>query len=140
MASSMVASRHRKSLNALAIKLLCTAHTDGTFDTKQITETEAGEEYWAKGFYLLDVWAVNDATTYPGSGTVTITDESGRQLIGAGPNDVLTLSTSGSGIGYLAAARTPAQRAVTSKLSVAVADTGSAANKFTLYIVLGRQR
>jgi hypothetical protein len=127
--------------SSFQIVLLCTAAADGTFTSRDITIANIPAKdryaYYENGYYLLDAWAVNDATTYPGSGAVTITS-GGRQLVGTTAGDTLTLSTSASGVAYLSASRGASQRAVTGALNIAVTDTGSAANIFTLYLVLGK--
>lgn len=139
MASSIVPKMYGQSNrgNVLTIQCACTAHTDGTFTSTQITEAHIGFDYWNQGYFLAHAWALNDATTYPGSGAVTLADESGQLVLGAG-SDTLSLATTASGIGYMTATRSTAQRPVVSKLTIAVSDTGDAANIFTLYIVFAR--
>ena len=146
-ASSMIASRESSGStdDVLLVKVTCIAHTDGTFtDTypngKQITTAEIGFDYWKRGFFLMDAWAVNPASTYPTAGAVTITDETGRQIVGTNATDTLTLSTAASGVGYLTIERASGQRAVTSKLTVAISDTGSAANTLNLYLLMRRAK
>lgn len=140
-ASSMVASRLDGSTDdVLLIKVAGVAHTDGTFTSKQITASEIGFDYWKRGFFLVDAWAVNPASTYPTAGAVTITDETGRQIVGTSATDTLTLSTSASGVGYLVIERASGQRAVTSKLTIAISDTGSAANTLDLYLLMRRSK
>jgi hypothetical protein len=127
---------------SLMLVLLCTAHTDGTFTSTVIDNTDMlpardRYEYWQAGYYLLNAWTVNDASTYPSSGAVTITDSSGQQIIGTSATDTLTLSTSASGVGYFSVTRGAGQRAITNQLTISVSDTGSAANIFYLYLVFG---
>jgi hypothetical protein len=125
--------------NMLIIKLVCTAHTDGTFTSTQITSSHIGWEYWKAGYYLLDAWAVNSATDdHTNAAVVTITDETTRQIVGATTGDTLTLSQTASGVAYLSATKGAGQRPITSKLTVAIADTGSTATVQTLYLVLGK--
>lgn len=139
-ASSIVFSTYRLGSNdsLIVVKAACTAHTDGTFDSKQLT-TELNLNYWQYGYFLINAYAVNDATTFPASGAVTITDETGRQLVGSSSYDgvTLTLSTSASGVAF-AAIEQVLKMDVTSKLTVAVTDTGAAANVFNLYLVMRR--
>jgi hypothetical protein len=125
--------------NMLIIKLVCTAEADGTFANTQITAAHIGWEYWRAGYYLLDAWAVNSATNdHTNAAVVTVTDESTRQLIGTGTGDTLTLSQAASGVAYLVAAKGASQRPITSKLTIAIADTGGSATVQTLYLVLGK--
>lgn len=128
-----------KGNGVFIINLVCTAHTDGTFTSEVISSSDAGHEYWREGYFLVNAFAVNDATTYPGSGAVTITDETGRQLVGSSSYDAvtLTLSTSASGVAF-ATIEQVLKMDVTSKLTVAVSDTGNAANIFDLYLVMRR--
>lgn len=124
----------------MIIKVACTAHTDGTFDSTQITGTHISKstlglraEYWQLGYYLYEVWAVNPASGHPTvAGAVTITDETGAPLLASGE---LALSTSASGIAEAALGKF---RAVNSKMTITVGDTGDAANTFDLYIKLVR--
>lgn len=122
----------------VVIALTCTAHTDGTFDNKALTEAIVGLPYFIRGYYIGHVWAVNSATDDHTSGAVTITDATTQQLVGATAGDTLTLSTAASGVAYLSSARSASQRPVTSQLTIAVSDTGSTAVVFTLYILLVR--
>jgi hypothetical protein len=69
---------------------------------------------------------------------VTITDATGRQLIGATTGDTLTLSQTASAVAYASMSKGASQRPVTSRLTVAIADTGSTSTVQTLYIVLGK--
>jgi hypothetical protein len=125
--------------NQMVITLLCTAHTDGTFDSKILTNTVVGFDYYNKGYYIIDAFAVNSATDdHTNAAVVTITDATGHQLIGATAGDTLSLSQTASAIAYLSIDRGRGQRAVTSYLTVAIADTGSTATVQTLYIVLGK--
>ena len=120
----------------LIIPLLCTAHTDGTFDNKVLTNAVVGFDYFAKGYYLGHAYAVNSATDDHTSGAVTITDSTTQQIVGSTVGDTLTLSTTASGVGYLSASRGASQRPVAYPLTIAVSDTGSTAVVFTLYLVL----
>lgn len=132
--------RSYESINReiIIIKLVCTAHTDGTFAAADIEDARP-EPYWGEGYYLLDVWAVNSATDdHTNASVVTITDATGRQVIGTTAGDTLTLSQSASGIAYASMSRSAAQRAVTSQLTIAIADTGSTATVQTIYLVLGK--
>ena len=127
--------------DSLEIILLCTAAADGTFTSRTIDETilPARDRYnfWEVGYRLVDAWAVNDGTTYAGSGAVTITS-GGRQLVGTAATDTLTLSTSASGVAYLTIARVSGQRELKAAPTIAVSDTGSAANIFTLHLVFAK--
>ena len=129
----------------MVVKIAATAHTDGTFDNRTIATTDIVKstlglraEYYQLGYSLKNAYAVNPASTYPTSGAVTITDSNGNVLVGTAAGDTLTLSTSASGVALLSIERGSGQRAVTKPLTIAVSDTGSAANTFTLYLVLGK--
>jgi hypothetical protein len=125
--------------NRLVIKLVCTAEADGTFADTQITAAHIGWNYWQAGYFLLDAWAVNSATNdHTNAAVVTITDETTHQIIGATAGDTLTLSQSASGVAYASMSRSAGQRAVTSKLTIGIADTGSTSTVQTIYLVLGR--
>jgi hypothetical protein len=125
--------------NMVVIPLLCTAHTDGTFDSKALTSTVVGFDYYNRGYYLLDAWAKNSGTDdHTNAAVVTITDATGRQIIGATQGDTLALSQAASGIAYAAMTKGSTQRPVTSVLTIAIADTGSTATVQTIYIVLGK--
>ena len=124
--------------NVVLVTAVCTAAADGTFTSRTIT-TELGFAYENSGYYLLDAWAKNSATDdHTNAAVVTITDATGRQLIGATVGDTLTLSQTASAIAYASMSRGASQRAVTSRLTIAIADTGSTATVQTLYLVLGR--
>ena len=140
-ASSMVVYPYAYGNNGsqLVIKLVCTAHTDGTFDAKTITAAEVGYDYHKSGYYLLDAVAVNSATDdHTNAAVVTITDGTTRQIMGATVGDTLTLSQTASAVAYASMSRGASQRAVYSPLVVAIADTGSTATVQTLYLILGR--
>jgi hypothetical protein len=125
--------------NLVLITAVCTAAADGTFTSRTIESTDVGFSYWTAGYRLLDVWAKNSATDdHTNAAVVTITDATGRQLVGATAGDTLSLSQTASGIAYLSIDRGSGQRAVTSKLTVAIADTGSTSTVQTLYLVLGK--
>jgi hypothetical protein len=148
-ASSIVPSLYSISKDGtlLVVKLVCTAHTDGAFDPKQITNAEiipTGSylpvEYQNMGYVLAHAWSVNSATDdHTNAAVVTVTDETGQVIVGAAVGDTLTLSQAASGITYLVVVRGSSQRAVTSKLTVAIADTGSTATVQTLYLLLRRE-
>lgn len=123
--------------NMVLIKLSCVAHTDGTFASADIDDARP-DPYWSGGYRILDAWVVNDATTYPAAGAVTIVDATTRQLIGTTAGDTLTLSTSASGVAYLSVDRGSGQRAVTSKLSISTTTTTTNGSIFTVYLLLGR--
>jgi ribosomal protein S11 len=144
-ASSMVATQEYLSNNksVLLIKVVATADADGTFSDKLLNEAalDAGlqKPYDKEGFYLAHAWVVNSATNdHTNAAVVTITDGTGQVIIGAASGDTLTLSQVASGIAYLSAARSAAQRAVTSNLIIAIADTGASATVQTLYLLLVR--
>ena len=145
-ASSIVSTSYGQSNqgNMVLIKSVCTAHTDGLFtDTypsgKTITAAEVGFEYSKAGYYLAHAWVVNSATDdHTNASVVTITDATGQVIIGAASGDTLSLSQAASGIAYLSAARSAAQRAVTSNLTIAIADTGDSATVQTIYLLLVR--
>lgn len=131
MASSMVVTKvsdPSADHSPLVLKVACTAHIDGTFTAKQITAAEAGFNYWMYGLYLYEAWTVNDHTTFPASGEVTITDEQGTQIL---KTTELVLSTSADGIVEGTPGKT---RLINSKITIAVSDTGDAANIFDLYL------
>lgn len=121
------------------IRLTCTADSDGTFTSFAITEDDFARPYYNQGYYLAHAWAVNSATNdHTNAAVVTITDATGQVIIGAASGDTLTLSQAASGIAYLSAARSAAQRAVTSNLIVAIADTGDSPTVQTIYLLLVR--
>jgi len=140
----------------LLVKVACVAHTDGTFTSEAISGADTGSvydssgafngnsnglsaDYWSLGFRISNAWAVNPASGYPTvAAVVTVTDATGQQLIGATVGDTLTLSTSASGVAYLVIDRSGSQRLVTSALTVAIGDTGTAANTVDIYLVLER--
>jgi hypothetical protein len=132
MASSMTVTKindPNQDHSPLVVKLACTAHTDGTFTSKQLIAAEVGGfNYWQYGLYIYEAWTINDHTTYPGQGEVTITDEQGIQIL---KTTELVLSTSADGIVEAAIGKT---RLISSKITIAVSDTGNAANKFDLYL------
>lgn len=135
-----------RSGSVLVLKLACTAHTDGTFDSRAITIDDINPHtyamdgpFWHMGYRISNAWAVNPASGYPTvAAVVTVTDATGQQLIGATVGDTLTLSTSASGVAYLLIDRSGSQRLVTSALTVAIGDTGTAANTVDIYLVLER--
>ena len=58
-----------KDQSQMVIKLACTAHTDGTFTSQQITHAAlfaSGSvlpvQYQHMGYYLYEVWAINPAS------------------------------------------------------------------------------
>lgn len=143
-ASSMTVSHHHNSygLNVHVIKLACVAETDGTFTNKTISEAIASaglpKVYYQMGYFLIAAWAVNPAATYPTSGAVTITDSTGLVLVGTGAGDTLTLSTASNGVTQITNNVQAIKRPIVGQLTVAVTDTGTAANTFTLYLLMGR--
>ena len=131
MASSMTVTVKdpSKEHSPLVIKVACVAHTDGTFDAKQITAAEVKFNYWQYGLYLYEVWAINPASVYPTTaGAVTIADEVGSAILKTGE---LALDTSASTKTEGSLEKT---RLVTSKLTITIGDTGNAANTFDLYL------
>lgn len=124
----------------MVIKLACTAHTDGTFTSKQIVHSDLigtggffPTEYQTMGYYLYEAWAVNPAATYPTlPAAVTITDENGIELIKSGEFS-LPIAASGKTEAVMAK-----YRSVDKKMTVAIADTGTAANGVTIYLKLAR--
>jgi hypothetical protein len=137
-ASSMTVTVDGGSQNQFILKVACTSHTDGTFTSYQITQADAKTDYWKRDWYLGDAFVVNGASGQPDTaGAVTITDETGRQLVGTSAGDTLSVSTSASGTGYLSASRGAAQRSIFKKLTIGIGDTqsGSATSTFTLYLV-----
>jgi hypothetical protein len=125
--------------NMIVIKVTLLAASDGTFTPYQIVDTISTEKYWQGKYKIVHAWVVNSATDdHTNAATVTITDETTQQLIGATAGDTLTLSTAASGVAYLLIDRGSGQRAVTSKLTITIGDTGSTATLQTLYLVLAR--
>ena len=121
----------------LLIKAVCTAEADGTFANTQITAAHVGFDYWKSGYVLAHAWVVNSATNdHTNAAVVTITDETTQVIVGAAVGDTLTLSQAASGIAYLVIDRPSSQRAITSKLTIAIADTGGSATVQTMYILL----
>ena len=131
--------RNAESINRnfVLIKLSCVAHTDGTFASADIDDASP-DPYWSGGYRIVDAWVVNDATTYPAAGAVTVKDATTRELIGTNAGDTLTLSTAASGVAYLVVDRASSQRAVTSKLSISTTTTTTNGSIFTVYLLLGR--
>jgi hypothetical protein len=122
--------------NVVRVTAVCTAAADGTFTSRTISATDLGFDYRNSGYSLADVWAVNSATDdHTNAAVVTITDATGRQLVGATAGDTLSLSTVASGIAYLSIDRGSGQRAITSLLTIAIADTGSTSTVQTLYLI-----
>lgn len=134
----------------LVLKVACVAHTDGTFTSEAISGADTGSvydssgafhgniygfsaDYWNMGFYLYEVWAVNPSSGHPTvAAAVTIADDTGAPLLASGE---LALSTSASGIVEASLGKF---RAVNSKMTISVGDTGTAANATTIYIKLVR--
>jgi hypothetical protein len=131
----------------ILLKLTCTADsTDGTFVSTALSssvityKTKFGTWYYDSGYVLAHAWVVNSATDdHTNASVVTITDATGQVIVGAAVGDTLTLSTAASGIAYLVVDRGSAQRAVTSALTIAIADTGSTATVQTIYLLLQRK-
>ena len=134
--------------NVLLIKMVCTAHTDGTFDSREITTADIPSKnfgnlpnvpYYQAGYYLAHAWAVNSATDdHTNAAVVTITDSTGQQVVGATVGDTLTLSQTASATAYLSASRVAAQRPVVAPITAAIADTGSTATVQTIFLLLVR--
>lgn len=147
-ASSMTVTHHHTSLgqSVHVIKVACVAHTDGTFDSKTISEAIASaglpKPYYQMAYRISNITAINPASGYPTvAATVTVTDSVTRkQLVGSTAGDTLTLSTSASGQAQLVIDRGGGQRLVTNPLTVAISDTGTAANMFDLYIEFAQSR
>jgi len=119
--------------NQMVITLYCLAASDGTFTATEITEAMVGAKYWAVGYYLYEVIAINPASTYPTTAAVvTIADEDGVSILKTGE---LALSTSASGI---VEATIGKYRGINKKLTVTIGDTGNAANIVTLVLKLGK--
>jgi hypothetical protein len=127
------------------LKLTATAHTDGEFSAVTHTlsnsvityKTKFGTWYYDSGYVLAHAWVVNSATDdHTNAAVVTITDATGQVIVGAAVGDTLALSTAASGIAYLVIDRASSQRAVTSALTIAIADTGSTATVQTIYLLL----
>jgi hypothetical protein len=135
MASSIVVTIQRKTSKKLCLKLACTAHTDGTFDSKQILASETGNvDYWAQGYILYEAWSVNPHTGYPTvAAAVTLVDEQNCGIIQSGE---LTLSTSADGVVEAGLGKF---RTVRSKLTIAIGDTGTAANTVDIYLVFTKE-
>jgi hypothetical protein len=137
-ASSMVVTPYGQSDqgNVFILKVIATAHTDGTFDSKQITASEAGFDYHKAGYRLADIWVVNSATDdHTNAAVVTITDETTRQIVGTAAGDTLSLSQTASGVAYLSIDRGSGQRTISSLITIAIADTGASATVQTFYLV-----
>jgi len=121
----------------MVVPITCTAHTDGTFDVKQLTTAEIGLSYHKQAFSITDAWVVNSATDdHTNAAVVTITDTTGKVLVGLGDgaDDTLTLLQSASGVARIVLNRNSSQRAVTHLLNIAIADTGGSATVQTLYL------
>ena len=125
-----------KDLTRLTIKVVCTAHTDGTFTDKEITSAEVGFDYWKFGLRLGHAFAVNSATDdHTNAAVVTITDSIGQQIVGATVGDTLTLSQTASATAHLVIDRPSSQRSIIAPITIAIADTGSTATVQTLYLI-----
>ena len=120
------------------IPVVCTAAANGTFTTRSVAKADVGFDYTKQGLVLAHMFAVNDATTYAASGAITISDALGQELVGSAVSDAFTLSTSASGVTHLSNTRDPLARQVISLLSIAITDTGAAANILTLYLILAK--
>ena len=119
--------------NQMVITLAAVAAVDGTFTDLQLTETNVGAKYWAVGYYLYEVIAVNPASGHAtDAAAVTIADEDGVAILKAGE---LALSTTASGVAEATIAK---YRGINKKITVSIGDSGSAANTVTLIIKLGK--
>jgi hypothetical protein len=119
--------------NQMVITLACVAAADGTFTALQLTESNVGAKYWAVGYYLYEVIAINPASDYAtDAAAVTIADEDGVPILKSGE---LALSTSASGVSEATIAK---YRGINKKVTVTIGDSGSAANTVTLILKLGK--
>lgn len=140
-ASSMVPRKVMETPNSLVIAIDCVAVAAGTFTDFVLTDEHIGYRYWEMEYRITDAWLVNSATDDHGlAAVVTITDATGRVLIGLGDgeDDTLTSLTSASGIARLVINRVSSQRKITSKITIGISDTGAAATVKTLYLQLDR--
>ena len=126
------------SPSVIVVPITMTAHTDGTFTAKQLTNAELGRSYSTQGYYLLHAWAVNNGTTYPASGALTITDSKSQQIVGTTVGDTLTFSTAASGVGYLISTRGPFQRPIVGLLTLSTTTTTTNGAITVLYLVFGK--
>ena len=137
--SSMVVTRPIEHKTAVLVKVVCTGHTDGSWTPKVLTVAEMGGDYTKMGWRIGHAWVVNSATDNHTAETITITDDTGQQLIGSTVGDTLAISAVASAITYLSIDRGSAQRSVTGLLTITPSDaSGAAAVVFTLYILLVR--
>jgi hypothetical protein len=128
-ASSVVETASAQDNGDVLVKLVCTAHTDGTFSDYILTTGSI------KGKRIVHAWAVNHNATYPASGAVSISDTTGQQLVGTTAGDSLTLSTAANGYAPLSIGRVSKQRSVVSRLVLSVSTTTTNSAQFTLYIL-----
>ena len=119
--------------NQMVITLACVAAADGTFTATELTESMVGAKYWAVGYYLYEVIAVNPSSGHATTAAaVTIADEDGTSILKTGE---LALSTSASTVTEATIAK---YRGINKKLTVTIGDTGNAANTVTLILKLGK--
>jgi hypothetical protein len=142
-AESVSASLYTQSRTQNQIVILVTAQSDtsGAYTaSRTVTAAEVGFEYQKSGYYLGHAYVKSHASSTPNTAaTITITDETGAQLVGSNTGgDTLTVSTSASGFGYLVDSRGAVQRPVNSLLSLTVGDTqsGTATSIIYIYLVL----
>jgi len=142
-ASSMVVGtvlKHPTSDNPsrIVIPVSLTAHTDGTFDPKTITNTEVGMSYGTQGYYLIHAWIKNAATPYAAGGAMVITDSTAQQIVSTASTDTLAFPTGASGIVNLVSTRNYTQRPILGTLTLSPTTTTTTGSKATLYLVLDK--
>jgi hypothetical protein len=130
-ASTITATANTLESGAVLVVVDCIAHTDGTFTSTMINLPQI------KGKRIINAWTVNNFTTYPASGAVTITDATGQQLIGSTVGDTLTLSTSAAGVAHLVIDRGSGQRTIVANIGIAVSTVTTNSGRFTLYLLCG---
>jgi hypothetical protein len=142
-ASSMVVGTVLKHPTAdnpsrIVIPVSLTAHTDGTFDAKTITNAEVGMSYGTQGYYLIHAWIKNAATPYAAGGAMVITDSLSQQIVSTASTDTLAFPTAGSGIVNLVSTRAYTQRPILGTLTLSPTTTTTSLSKATLYLVLDK--
>jgi hypothetical protein len=138
-ASTITPSIVYESPSVVVLKLHCVSHTDGSF-TASTAIPLTPWNYTTGGWKLKHAYATNGASGYPDtSGTVTITDATGQQIIGSTAGDTLTLSTSASATALLVIDRASSQRPASFQYYVTISDTqsGTATSVFDIYLVFG---
>jgi hypothetical protein len=131
------AATKSKDGNELVIKLPLTSNASGIVASKEITEAEAGFDYWNHGFRLAEVWTATPAAGYPTlSGWISITDEIGVKFV----TGEIHPPAGASVVDNPGAHNILKDRMIGSKLTVAVnGSIGAAVVGFDLYLRLTKK-